>query len=118
MKAPLSVVVLMKNSLFAGGIASRLQENGEIFQTVLLDAADQAEMLLQLLHLDPVIIIVDALDKYLFEQLPLIELLETFPKTRIVQVNCINDDVHVFTSEEWHPHKTDELFSKMLEIVS
>ncbi len=108
----------MRSSLLAGGIASRLQENGHLFETVLLDVTDREEMILHLLGVDPVIIIVDALDKYLFEQLPLIELLETFPNTRVVQVNCINDDVRIFSSEEWHTNKTDDLFLKMLEIVS
>lgn len=117
MKPPLPVAVLMQNSLLAGGIASRLQEDSELFQASLFDITDREEMILQLLSLNPAIIIVDALDKYLLEQIPLIELLEIFPKTRIIQINCVNDDVRVFTSEEWQAEKTDDLFSKMLEIV-
>jgi len=118
MKLPVSVAVLMRNSLLAGGIASRLQENSHLFQASLLDITDREEMILQLLGLDPAIIIVDALDKYLFAQLPLIDLLEIFPQTRIIQINCANDDVRVFTSEEWQAQKTDDLFLKMLEAVT
>ncbi len=118
MKPPVSVAVLMRNSLLAGGIASRLQEKDHLFRASLLDITDREELILQLLGLDPTIIIVDAQDKYLLEQLPLIELLEIFPKTRVIQVNCMNDDVRVFTSEEWQAQKTDDLFLKMLEAAA
>ena len=117
MKLPLSVAVLMKNSLLADGIASRLREDSLHFRATLLDTSDREEMVIQLLELCPEIIIVDALDVNLLKQLSIIELLETLPETKIVQLNCSNDDVRVFTSEEWQAHRADELFSKMLESV-
>lgn len=116
-KIPLSVVVLMKNSLLAGGIASRLRDDAHLFQMTLLETTERDKMIEQLLDLNPNIIIMDALDVHLLEQLPIIKLLEILPKIKIVQLNGSNDDIHVFTSEEWQARKTDELFSKMLESV-
>ena len=117
-KVLLSVVVLMKNSLLAGGIASRLQDDSHLFDMTLLETADHDKMIEQLIDLDPEIIIMDALDVHLLNQLPISKVLEILPKTKIVQLNCSNDDIHVFTSEEWHAHKTGDLFSKMMESVS
>ena len=119
-KIPLSVVVLMKNSLLAGGIASRLRDAdaSDLFNMTLLETVDQDKMIEQLIDLSPEIIIMDALDVHLLNQLPISKVLEILPKTKIVQLNCSNDDIHVFTSEEWHAHKTDDLFSKMMESVT
>jgi len=108
----------MKNSLLAGGVASRLRDDAHLFDAILLETVDSCEMIEQLIDLSPEIIIMDALDIHLLEKMPIIKLLEILPKTKIVQLNGSNDDIRVFTSEEWRAHKTDELFSKMLESVA
>ncbi|MBT3315814.1 MAG: hypothetical protein HN390_14495 [Anaerolineae bacterium] len=114
----LPVVVLAKNSLFAGGIASRLKDDSDIFNMTVINLAGAENAVEQLLHINPEIVIVDALDVRATEELPIIGILEILPKARIIQLNCSENGVRVFSSEEWEAHKTDELFTKMLESVT
>ncbi len=115
---PLRVVVLAHNSLLAGGVASRLREDSHLFEVDVIDAAAVDDAANQLLSITPEIVIVDALDERVIEKLPIIKLLEILPTVKVIQLNCRNDQIRVFTSEQRRAHKTGELFTMMQDIVT
>ena len=93
------VVILSGHSLFAEGIASRLQQYAEQVEVVFIDPG-QDEYLERVDHLQPSTVFIDALDSKTNQCCMLCELLIEFPNITLVRLTVDQKDVQVISSKK------------------
>jgi len=93
------VVILSGHSLFAEGIASRLQQYAEQVEVVFVDPG-QEDYLDQVADLKPSTVFIDAQDTKTNQCCLLCELLIAFPDIALVRLTVDQKDVQVITSQK------------------
>ena len=93
------VVILSGHSLFAEGIASRLQQYAEQVDVVFVDPG-QDEYLEQVEKFEPSTVFIDALDAKPTQCCLLCELLIEFPNITLVRLTVDQKDVQVIVSKK------------------
>ena len=105
---PLNVVILAHASLLSGGIASKLQEYNKLFNVQTIDS-EASEAIDLLKEKSPSVIIMDAGDKRICEQLPISKILEWLPKAKVIRLDLSSDWIKVYSSMEVKVSRTSEL---------
>jgi DNA-binding NarL/FixJ family response regulator len=93
------IVILSGHSLFAEGIASRLQQYTEQMEVVFVDPG-QDEYLEQVENIQPSAVFIDALDAKITQCCFLSELLIEFPNITLVRLTVDQKDVQVISSKK------------------
>jgi DNA-binding NarL/FixJ family response regulator len=115
---PQKIIVLSRQSLLADGIASLLRTQQHLFKVEVIDVVKVQDTFKKLSAAIPEIIIVDASDPDLLAEFPISSLLELLPRAKIIQFNCSNDKIQVFTSEQWRMQESGSLISIIQEAVA
>lgn len=115
---PQQIAVLFQHSLLADGIISQLREYSHLFSVVAIDIIDERNATGKLLDASPEIIIVDALDEKNATAFSIASLLRLLPMAKILQLNCNNNNIQVFMSEQWRIQESTSLLSVLEEAVA
>lgn len=113
---PLRVVIFFHNSLFAAGIASRLEEAGFSDVSLLHVSQFDAEKIIQTVQ--PEIIIFDASDLDVAETICFFAILRGLPGVQIMQVDYAKEEVQIFCSRLKIAHEMGEFISLMQNITA
>ena len=112
---PLHVAILFRNSLFAAGIASRLEEAG--FSNVSLLDVSQYDTAKIVQTVQPKIIIFDSSDLGVTENLCFFAILRNLPGVQILQVDYAREEVQIYCSRLKNAHEMSEFISLMQNIT-
>ena len=113
----LTIAVLSHNSLLAGGIASKLRERPDLFDVHAFDVSS-ADVHDALRAVNPAIVVVDAIDRYVATKLPISELLSAVPTAKVVQLECNSNHIRIFSTEKRRARDTGELIDMIRSIGS
>jgi DNA-binding NarL/FixJ family response regulator len=108
-----SVVILSGHSLFAEGIASRLQQHIEQVDVVFVDP-DQETYLDRLAEIQPSTVFIDALDEKTTQCCLLCELLIAFPEITLVRLTVDQEDVQFIASQKHCFEEVQDLIDILL----
>lgn len=112
---PLRVVIFFHNSLFAAGIASRLEEAG--FSDVSLLDVNQFDATKIIQTVQPDIIIFDSSDLGVTENICFFSILQDLPGVQIMQVDYAREKVQIYCSRLKDAHEMSEFITLMQNIT-
>lgn len=112
---PLRVVIFFHNSLFAAGIASRLEEAG--FSDVSLLDVNQFDATKIIQTVQPDIIIFDSSDLGVTENICFFSILRDLPGVQIMQVDYAREKVQIYCSRLKDAHEMSEFITLMQNIT-
>jgi len=113
---PLHVAILFQNSLFAAGIASRLEEAG--FSKISLLDINQYDSTKIIQTVQPKIIVFDSTDLGVTENVCFFAILRGLPGVQIMQVDYEREEVQIYCSRLKNAHEMSEFISLMQNITA
>ena len=111
------VVILSGHSLFAEGIASRLQQYAGQVEVVFIDPGHE-DYLAQISELQASIVFIDAMDSKTTQCCLLCELLIEFPCIRLVRLTVDQKDVQVVSSSKQQFDDVQDLINIFLPPIT
>ncbi len=97
---PVRVVIISGQSLFAEGVASRLEQFPETTGLEVMHP-QQSDLKARLTDIQPVVIIMDSNDAETAHLCPIITLMHTMPDSKIVCLDSQKEQVQVITSRNY-----------------
>lgn len=107
------IVILSGHSLFAEGIASRLQQDTNRVEVISIDF-DQGNYLAQIAEIQPSTVFIDSQDAQATKCSLLCELLIAFPDLTLVRLTVDQKDVQVITSQKQCFEEVQDLIEILL----
>ena len=105
---PNCFVILSGRSLFAAGVASRLQQYLPEVDLKIVDLR-QADAAGQLATVRPAAIILDVTDPEIIQLLPLTRLLQLYPSLKVIHLDPHQPEIQVITSEQYRATEVRDL---------
>ncbi|HLF27628.1 MAG TPA: hypothetical protein VJG32_14935 [Anaerolineae bacterium] len=93
------VVILSGGSLFAQGVASRLQQHTDHIDLHRVDCQEPGA-LEQIIAVQPAVVILDATDPRIDQACPLTKLLQALPSLKVIRLDSQQDHVQIVTSQQ------------------
>ena len=106
------VVILSDQSLFAEGVASRLQQYPEQVEVRVLNPTRQ-ECLEEIAKLSPAVVILDTTNAKTLDHCPLNKLLHVLPELKVIELDTQQKQVQVVTSKQ---HKAVDV-RDLIEVI-
>lgn len=113
----LCLVILSGRSLFAAGVASRLQQYMPEVELRIIDLR-QADAARQIGSVQPAAVIVDVTDPEVNQLLPLTQLLQIHPSLKVVHLDPHQAEIRVITSEQYRATEVRDLLRMIQESVA
>ena len=112
----LCLVILSGRSLFAAGVASRLQQYLPEVELRIIDLR-QPDAARQIASIQPAAVILDVTDPEVNQLLPLTQLLQLHPSLKVIHLDPHQADIQVITSKQYRATEVRDLIQMIQDTL-